>query len=229
MRPNPLSRRKFLAAAAVAGACPAGARRAEGSAVAHRFHPQSVSKPAILGGTPVRSEPFPAWPVIDKIDEDRFLDSLRKKEWCRLSGNITTSFEEKWASLLGAKYETGVVNGTNAIYAALYALEVGPGDEVIVPSYTFVATVNAVIQQFALPVFADTDIETFEMDVKKLDSVMTENTRCLLPVHLGGNVANMDAIKKVSAERGIPVIEDACQAHYAEWRGKKVEIGRAHV
>jgi len=185
-------------------------------------HIQNVSKPAILGGTPVRSEPFPSWPVIDKIDEESFLDSLRKKEWCRLSGKITTSFEEKWASLLGAKHATGVVNGTNAIYAALYALEVGPGDEVIVPPYTFVATINAVIQQFALPVFVDTDIETFQMDVKKLDSVITENTRCILPVHLGGNVANMDTIMKVSAARRIPVVEDACQAHYAEWRGRKV-------
>jgi dTDP-4-amino-4,6-dideoxygalactose transaminase len=114
------------------------------------------------------------------------------------------------------------VNGTNAIYAALCALEVGPGDEVLVPAYTFVATINAVIQQYALPVFVDTDLETFQLDVNKLESVMTESTRCLLPVHLGGNVADMDAIKKLAAARSISVVEDACQAHGAEWRGKKV-------
>jgi perosamine synthetase len=222
MRPNPLSRRKFLAAAAVTGISSARAKRPAESTAASGVHLQSVSRPAILGGTPVRSEPFPSWPVIDKVDEEYFLDSLRKKEWCRLNGKTTTNFEEKWASLLSAKYVTGVVNGTNAIYAALYSLDVGPGDEVIVPSYTFVATINAVIQQFALPVFVDTDIETLQMDVKKLDSLITENTRCILPVHLGGNVANMDVIMKLSAERRIPVIEDACQAHYAEWRGKRV-------
>ncbi len=222
MRSNPLSRRKFLAATAVAGLAPVRPKSAKASGAAPFVHPQAAAKPAILGGLPVRSAPFPSWPVISDVDEKGFLDSLRKKEWCRLNGNTTTNFEEKWASALGAKYATGVVNGTNAIYAALNALDVGPGDEVIVPSFTFVATINAVIQQFALPVFIDTDIETFQMDVKKLDSVITENTRCILPVHMGGNVANMDVVKKVSAQRGIPVVEDACQAHYAEWRGKKV-------
>ncbi len=222
MGSNPLSRRKFIAAAAAVGLSSAPARRARGSTLAPTFHTQNSGKPAILGGTPVRSSPFPSWPVIGKVDEENFLDSLRKKEWCRLSGTITTGFEEKWASLLGAKYATGVVNGTNAIYAALYALDVGPGDEVIVPSYTFVATVNAVIQQYALPVFIDTDIETFQMETRKLDSLITGDTRCILPVHLGGNVANMDAVMKISTERRIPVVEDACQAHYAEWRGKRV-------
>jgi perosamine synthetase len=222
MRSNPLSRRKFLARTTVAGITSAGFLHKGTPAAAAAVNPQGAGKPAILGGTPIRSEPFPSWPVIDKVDEEGFLNSLRKKEWCRLYGKTTTNFEEKWAGLLGAKYATGVVNGTNAIYAALYALDVGPGDEVIVPSFTFVATVNAVIQQFALPVFIDTDIDTFQMDVKKLDSLITENTRCILPVHMGGNVANMDVIKKVSAERRIPVVEDACQAHFAEWRGKRV-------
>jgi dTDP-4-amino-4,6-dideoxygalactose transaminase len=156
------------------------------------------------------------------VDEQNFLESLRKKEWCRLNGNTTTQFEEKWAGLLGARYATGVVNGTNALYAALTVLDAGPGDEVLVPPYTFVATVNAVIQQFALPVFVDSDPETFLMDPGKLRDAITAETRCLLPVHLGGNVANMDEILKIAGERRIPVVEDACQAHYAEWRGKRV-------
>ena len=223
MRFNPLSRREFLAAAAATGAGTAmGAKPLRGSAPTRAFLSASDGKPAMLGGTPIRSEPFPTWPMIGQVDEKNFLDSLRKKEWCRLYGNITTSFEQKWASLLGAKHVTGVVNGTSAIYAALYALEVGPGDEVIVPSNTFVATVNAVIQQFALPVFADTDLRTFQMDTGKLEALISENTRCILPVHLGGNVANWDDIRKLSAARGIPVVEDACQAHFAEWRGKRV-------
>lgn len=138
MRRNPLSRREFLAATATTAAGAAmGAKPSRGSAPTRPVPRAGDGKPAILGGTPIRSEPFPSWPVIGEEDEKNFLDSLRKKEWCRLYGNITTSFEQKWASLLGAKHSTGVVNGTNAIYAALYALEVGPGDEVIVPSYTF--------------------------------------------------------------------------------------------
>jgi len=114
-----------------------------------------------------------------------------------------------------------VVNGTNALYAALNALEVGPGDEVLIPAYTFVATANAVIQQFALPVFVDTDPVTQQMDPSDLEAKITENTRCIIPVHLGGNVANMDEIKRIAARRGLPIVEDACQAHYAEWRGQK--------
>lgn len=222
MKHNPLSRRQFMAATTVAGVSVAGSARAISSPPLRIASSPAAGKPAILGGTPVRSESFPPWPVIAEIDERNFLDSLRKKEWCRLYGSTTTRFEEKWAALLGARYATGVVNGTNALYAALNALEVGPGDEVILPSYTFVATVNAVVQQFALPVFLDTDIQTLQMDAQKLDSVITGNTRCILPVHLGGNVADMDAIKKVSTDRGIPVVEDACQAHFAEWRGRRV-------
>ena len=178
--------------------------------------------PAILGGTAVRSEPFPAWPEIHSIDEEEFLGSLREKNWCRLSGNITTRFEQKWAELLGARHAIGVVNGTNALYSALYALDVGPGDEVLVPAYTFVATVNAVVQQFALPVFVDTDPKTHLMDAAKVESSITEDTRCIMPVHMGGNVVDMDRISKVAKDRGLSVVEDACQAHFAEWRGKKV-------
>ncbi|RPJ59597.1 MAG: DegT/DnrJ/EryC1/StrS family aminotransferase [Acidobacteria bacterium] len=178
-------------------------------------------KPAILGGSPVRTQPFPSWPTLDPIDEEKFLDSLRQKKWCRLGANIVTEFEGKWAQSLGAKFGIGVVNGTNALYAALNALEVGPGDEVLVPAYTFVATINAVIQQFALPVFVDTDPVTQLIDGSKLEARITENTRCIMPVHMGGNVANMDEVKRVASKHGLSIVEDACQAHHAEWRKQK--------
>jgi perosamine synthetase len=228
MRTDPLSRRGFLTTAAAGIGAAALAAEPEAQ-VSVRPAVAMGGKPAILGGTPVRSTPFPSWPVIGEIDEKNFLDALKRKEWCRLGAKTTTDFEEKWAQLLGAKYAIGVVNGTSALYAALYALDVGPGDEVLVPSFTFVATVNAVVQQFALPVFVDTDLRTMEMDTRKLESLITENTRCIIPVHLGGNVANMDEVRKVAASHNLVVVEDACQAHYAEWRGQKVggigEIG----
>jgi dTDP-4-amino-4,6-dideoxygalactose transaminase len=216
---NPLNRRQFVlgatAAASTAQAVGTGRLSIQNTG-------RSMSqKPAILGGDPIRTTPFASWPVIDKTDEAYFLDSLKAKKWCRLDGLTVTQFEEKWAALLGAGHSIGVVNGTSALYAALNALDVGPGDEVLVPAYTFVATINAVIQQFALPVFVDTDIETQEMDPEDLERRITDSTRCIIPVHLGGNVADMDRIRTVASRHGIPVVEDACQAHFAEWKGKR--------
>ena len=112
--------------------------------------------------------------------------------------------------------------GTTALYAALNALEVGPKDEVIVPPYTFIATVNVVLLQHALPVFVDTDRETFQIDASKIEAAITPRTRVIMPVHLGGASADMDRIREIAAKHGIAVVEDACQAHLAEWRGKAV-------
>jgi len=216
---NPLNRRQFVLGAAAVGSTiptfggPASTARNNGRTV--------TGKPAILGGNPVRTSPFPSWPVIGETDEEYFLDALRARQWCRLDGTTTSQFEEKWASLLGASHSIGIVNGTNALYAALNALDVGPGDEVLVPAYTFVATVNAVVQQYALPVFVDTDISTQEMDPEDLEHRITESTKCIIPVHLGGNMADMDRIRAVAKRHGIPVVEDACQAHFAEWNGKR--------
>ncbi len=181
-------------------------------------------KPAILGGTPVRTEPFPEWPIYDKVDEEEFLNSLHEKKWCRLSGNITTGFERKWAEALGTKHVIGVVNGTNALYAALSALEVGPGDEVIVPPYTFVATINAVIQAFALPVFVDTDVDTQQIDPTKLEAAIGPNTRCILPVHLGGNVANMGEVMKVAGQHGSQLVNLTCAQCGSDRGGPDPEI-----
>ncbi|MFB3906582.1 MAG: DegT/DnrJ/EryC1/StrS family aminotransferase [Acidobacteriota bacterium] len=215
MKNGRLTRRDFAfgtASVALSGSVLSGRRAVRGP----------ESKPAILGGAPVRTRPFPSWPTLEPIDEEKVLDALRQKKWCRLGANIVTEFEGKWAESLGARFGIGVVNGTNALYAALNALEVGPGDEVLVPAYTFVATVNAVIQQFALPVFVDTDPVTQQIDATKLESKITEHTRCIMPVHLGGNVANMDEVKRVASRHNLAVVEDACQAHHAEWRRQKV-------
>lgn len=216
-----LSRRAFMGGAAIVTAGSAGLSAPRQSS-APTGGTGGGGRPAVLGGNPTRTEPFPSWPMIESIDEERFLDSLHQKQWCRLSGTITTEFEEEWARLLGVRHAVGVVNGTNAIHSALAALDVGPGDEVIVPPYTFVATVNAVLQCYALPVFSDSDRETLQMEVDGLESKVTERTRCIIPVHLGGNVVNMDRLLSLAESRGLAVVEDACQAHYAEWRGKRV-------
>jgi dTDP-4-amino-4,6-dideoxygalactose transaminase len=179
--------------------------------------------PAILGGKPVRSaRPTRTWPIIGDEDATGLLDVLRSGVWNRLNGRRVAKFEEKWAEMLGAKHVLATSSGTTALFAALNALGVGPGDEVIVPTYTFVATINAVLLQYALPVFVDTDPETFQIDARKVESAITDRTACLLPAHIGGNVADMDALLPLAEKRKLPLLEDACQAHLAEWRGKKV-------
>ncbi len=211
---EPRSRRNFLSAMSAAGAAiglvPRSAAAREDDA------------PAILGGKPVRNRPFPEWPVIAENDEKAWKDVLHKKRWCRLAGDYANQFEAAWAQTLGAKHCLAVANGTSALITSLAALGVGAGDEVIVPPYTFVATVNAVLMHHALPIFVDSDLETFQIDARKIEAAITERTRCIIPVHLGGAAADMGAIMTVAAKHKVPVLEDACQAHLAEWRGRKV-------
>ena len=178
--------------------------------------------PALLGGKPVRTAPFPGWPKIAANDEQSWSAVLRDKKWCRLDGDRATQFENSWAKALGAPHCIATASGTTALFTTMNALDVGPGDEVIVPPYTFVATVNVVLLQHALPIFVDSDIETFQIDASKIEAAITPNTHAMMPVHLGGSPADMDTILAVAAKHRIPVVEDACQAHLAEWKGRKV-------
>ena len=182
----------------------------------------SPGKPAIWGGQPVRTDKFPAWPVIQDNDERAWIQVLRAKGWFRMNGDYVKQFEKEFAQMMGAKDCLATANGTSALHASLNALGIGPGDEVIVPPYTFVATVNVVLLQYALPIFVDTDRETFQIDARKIEAAITERTRCIIPVHLGGNSADLDTILTLAKKHRLPVIEDACQAHLAEWRGKKL-------
>jgi dTDP-4-amino-4,6-dideoxygalactose transaminase len=177
-------------------------------------------KPAVLGGAPVRKAAFPSWPVVGQAEEDNIRSVVRNRLWNR--NEMTRRFEETWAKALGARYCLATTNGTSSLYTALNALGVGPGDEVIVPPYTFVATINTVLMCHALPVFVDSDPATFQIDASKIEAAITPRTRCIMPVHLGGSPADLDTVLQVAGRRNIPVIEDACQAHFAEWRGKKV-------
>ncbi len=217
-----VSRRGFIGALVAAGAFgargstrTAGGRRAQAAAGA-----AASNTPALLGGTPVRRTPFPSWPVADAKEEDALVRVIRSGRWNR--GDSVAAFEAAYASLTGARHCLATANGTSALITSLSALGIGPGDEVIVPPYTFVATINAALLLRALPVFVDTDIDTFQIDARKLEHAITANTRLILPVHLGGSAADLDTILEAGRRRGIIVVEDACQAHLAEWRGRKV-------
>ena len=205
------------------GAVSAGtlAALATGSIPAYANAGSKAGKLAMKGGKAVRTKGWPTWPVWDKAAEKSVLDILRSGNWFRGSGNTVTEFEAAYARLLGAKRCTCTVNGTNALLTAMHALDVGVGDEVIVSPYTFIATYNVIIGSVALPVFADTDPETFQLDPDTIEQRITKRTRAIMPVHILGIPANMDRIMAIAKKHNLVVIEDACQAWLAEWRGKK--------
>jgi len=214
-----VTRRHFLGAA-LSGAAGLKLQARPRSSPAVGSEP--AGKPALLGGDPVRREPFPSWPKVHENDEQAWTNVLKKGLWCRMDGSYAKEFEESWAKALGAKHCLATASGTTALLTSLHALGIGPGDEVLVPPYTFVATVNVVLLVHALPVFVDTDLETFQMDAGKIEAAITERTKCILPVHLGGSPADLDKILAIAQKRKLPVLEDACQAHLAEWRHRKV-------
>ena len=208
-----LTRRRFLATASAAGA---GLTFGAGPLVA-----AGDEKPALLGGKPARKGPFPSWPVFDETEEQALLKVVRSGKWFRGYGNHVARFEAAYAERMGAKHCVATASGTTALYTALTALGVQAGDEVILPPYTFVACVNVIMGLNALPVFVDTDPETFQVDASKIEPAVTDRTAAIMPVHLGGNVADLDAILAVAARRNLPVVEDTCQSHLAEWKGRK--------
>jgi perosamine synthetase len=221
-RQGPVSRRGFFASAigaAALGRIGSAASAAQASGAPPSVRPAPAS-PALLGGTPLRRGPFPAWPVADSREEEALMAVVRRGRWGR--GEQVAAFESAYATLTGAKGCLATANGTSALITSLAALGIGAGDEVIVPPYTFVATINAVLLMHALPVFVDTDLDTFQIDARKVEAAITPRTRAVIPVHLGGSAADLDTILPIASRRGIPVIEDACQAHLAEWRGRKV-------
>jgi perosamine synthetase len=217
-----VSRRRFLETV-VAGSAVAAARPSYAGTRAWAQSPTSGHvpvRPALLGGDPVRRTPFPSWPVADRREEQALVELIRSGRWFR--GEKVAAFEAAYASLTGSPYCLATANGTSALITSLAALDIGPGDEVIVPPYTFVATVNAVLLRHALPVFVDSDRETFQIDARRIEAACTPRTRAILPVHLGGAAADLDTIMEITRRRSLAVVEDACQAHLAEWRGRKV-------
>lgn len=163
------------------------------------------------------------WPVWDETEENALLNVLNSGTWGRTSGGPRCAeFEAAFSKRLQAKYCVATASGTTALLTALGALNIGPGDEVILPPYTFVATFNVITNNFALPVFVDSDPHTFQIDPTKISASVTSATKLLLPVHIGGYSADMDAINAVAKQHSLQVIEDACQAPLAEWRGTPV-------
>lgn len=183
--------------------------------------------PAILGGAKSHHDLWPHWPEWKSpAFDDSVLKVLRSGVWSR--DKVTAEFEKKWAELIGTKRCLSVVNGTNALVASVAQFDIGPGDEVIVPPYTFIATIQAVLLNGALPVFADIDPKSLQIDPAKIEAKITTRTKAIIPVHILGIPADINKIMAIAKKHNLIVIEDACQAHMAEVNGKKVgSIGHA--
>ncbi len=179
-----------------------------------------TQKLALLGGKPVRTRPFAAWPIFGKPEEQRLLRTLRSGKWGRLNGSEVAEFEQRFAALHGCKHGIAVVNGTVSLRIALMAAGIPAEAEVIVPPYTFFSTASAVIEANLVPVFADIDLDTFNLDPKAVERAITPRTRAIIPVHFAGQPADMAAIMAIAKKHKLLVIEDAAHAHGAGYRNK---------
>ena len=182
----------------------------------------AMARLAVDGGEPAHRGGWPRWPVWDEREERALLAVLRSGAWGMVQGSAVAGFEQAWARFQQARHCVAVTNGTAALELALRALEVGPGDEVITTAYTFVATAAAILLVGAVPVFADIDPESYELDPAAVEAAVTPRTRAVVPVHVAGCPPDMDGLLAVARRHGLRVLEDAAQAHGAEWRGRRV-------
>ena len=162
-----------------------------------------------------------AQPELGKEEERLVLEGLRSG-WVSSAGKFINEFEESFAAFCNTKYGISTSNGTTALHLCLAASGIGPGDEVLIPSLTFVATANAVSYTGAKPVFIDSEMETWNLDPEKIKEKINKRTKAIIPVHLYGHPANMGIILAIAKKYGLLVIEDAAEAHGALYKGRKV-------
>ena len=181
-----------------------------------------MGKLAIAGGEPLRKTPFTAWPIGGKEEAAALEDVLASTKWGGqpFPGKHAQAFAKRFAELHTAKYAQCVNTGTVAIQAALKAIGIKPGDEVIVPAYTWEGTVGPVLLINAVPIFVDVDPDTYCLDAKLIEQAITPKTKAILPVHLGMRFADMDEILRIAAKHNIKVVEDCAHAHGGMWKGK---------
>ncbi|MEA2062896.1 MAG: DegT/DnrJ/EryC1/StrS family aminotransferase [Gemmatimonadota bacterium] len=181
-----------------------------------------MTKLAIKGGSPVRTEPFPAWPIWDGAEIEAVREVIESGKWGMAQGNRVKQLQERFAAYQDAAYGIAATSGSTALRAALIAAGLKPGDEVIVPAYTFVASATVVLEINAVPVFADIEPDTCVLDLESVEEMITGRTRAIMPVHLAGIPVDMDALNSLAAKHGIVVIEDACQGWGSQYKGRKV-------
>jgi len=177
---------------------------------------------ALDGGTPVRKSPFAPWPHFEPDEIEAAVGVLRSGKINYWTGEEGRRFEEEFAVQAGCKYGIAVANGTVALELALYALGIGPGDEVIVPSRTFIASASCVVVRGAKPVVADVDANSQNLTADTVRPLLTSRTRAIIAVHLAGWPCEMDPIMELAREHGLKVIEDCAQCHGATYMARPV-------
>jgi dTDP-4-amino-4,6-dideoxygalactose transaminase len=178
--------------------------------------------PAIDGGRPIRTNPLRYRPWISDEDVNLVIDVLKSGQLSAIGGKWNRTLEDELSKYLRVKHAITVSNGTSALHVALKALGIGPGDEVITTPFTFAATATTILHSNAIPIFADINRETLNIDPTSIEDVITDKTKAIIVVHLAGYPAEMDDIMKIAQERGLYVIEDTAQALGAIYRGKLV-------
>ena len=178
-------------------------------------------KLAIQGGDKAVSNKLIGWPQFDENAIHAVESVLRSGKVNYWTGRKGMEFEQRYAEWQGSQYAISTTNGTAALHVALNSLGIGPGDEVIVPSYTFIATSFSVVQAGAVPRFADVNLEDHCISVESAEKLVNERTKAIIPVHLYGNVCDMDAIRAFARKHNLFVIEDNAQAFGGEYKGKK--------
>ena len=217
------NRRQFIGRAFSAGAGMAFSLR-KSAGMKQAAGVVSSDRPALLGGTPLHKGGWPRWPEWRQSWEPSILDVLRSGKWYRGDGGHVADFEATYAKLIGARRCLATASGTTALMVSLHVMDVDAGDEVIVSPFTFIATYNSILLSKALPVFADSDPETLTMDPVSIESRITDRTRAIMPVHIYGMPCDMDPIVAIARKHRLAVIEDACQAWLAEYKGRKCGV-----
>lgn len=182
-----------------------------------------MSKLAIFGARPVRKKPFPHWPVYGKEEESQLKEVLRgsSSEIGKRVGKIK-EFEEKFSAFHKVKHAVACTNCSHALEIMLKVAGIKEGDEVIVPSYTFIATAGAVIRCQAKPVFIDINLKDHLLDIEQIEKLITARTKAIIPVYFGGNIPDMERLNSIAKRHNLALIEDAAQAHGAKWKGRFV-------
>ncbi len=184
-------------------------------------------KLAIQGGPKIAAEPFPMWPSLSEKGIQMAVDVLRSGRVNYWTGPLGMEFERKWAEYNGVRFAISTSNGTSALHTALASLGIGPGDEVLCPSYSFIASSFCVLQAGALPVFVDTGYDHV-ISPADIEKKLTERTRAIIVVHLYGIIADMDPILDIARKHNLFVVEDCAQSHGGEYKGKKAgTVGHA--
>ncbi|GAB3690590.1 DegT/DnrJ/EryC1/StrS family aminotransferase [Spirosoma flavus] len=177
---------------------------------------------AIHGGEKMVTTTFP-WPIFDEQEVQAVADVVRSGQWGNPDcAGLVAEFEQQFADYCGSKYALSCANGSVSLRMALIACGVKPGDEVIVPPYTFIATASIVLEANCVPVFVDIEPDTYNLDPTAIEAAITERTKAIIPVHFAGLPCNMDAIMDIARRHNLRVIEDAAHAHGAEYNGRKL-------